>query len=53
MAARQGLALTKSRRRDERAIDFGRYWLTDRSGGWVAFGDSGADLDDIEKYLTR
>lgn len=55
MADRQGLRLVKSRRRDERAVDFGGYMLVDvQTGGAVCgFGPFGyaADLDDIEAYL--
>jgi hypothetical protein len=52
-AERQGLQLEKSRRRDPRAIDFGRYWL--RNGDAIVCGDSrtGATLDEVEQYLNR
>jgi len=56
MAQRQGLSLVKSRRRDHRAVDFGTYMLVDSARNAVAYAPSsqgfGADLDDIEKYLT-
>jgi hypothetical protein len=53
MAARQGLMLTKSRRRDPRALDFGSYWLNDPRLGATVFGDEwGASLDEVEKFLT-
>jgi hypothetical protein len=48
MAGRQGLQLLKSRRRDPRALDYGRYWLVDASGVEVATGD----VDAIEAWLT-
>ena len=48
MAARQGLQLLKSRRRDPRALDYGTYWLVDASGVEVASGD----VDAIEARLT-
>jgi hypothetical protein len=51
MAKRQGLALHKSRRRDPRAIDYGRYWLVDVRTN-VLVGPETRDLDDIERYLT-
>jgi hypothetical protein len=47
MAARQGLQLVKSRRRDPRALDYGTYWLVDASGVEVASGDA----DTIEARL--
>lgn len=50
MAARQGLTLHKSRRRDPRAVDFGAYWLTNDRNAIVA-GDR-MSIDDVERYLT-
>jgi hypothetical protein len=49
MAQRQGLQLTKSRRRDPLALDFGRYRLLDDSGAEVISGD----LATIERRLLR
>ncbi|MGV9837066.1 hypothetical protein ACWDUL_23150 [Nocardia niigatensis] len=50
-AARQGLRLVKSRRRDPRATDFERYWLYD-SRNRIAFGDKqGTTLDAVEARL--
>jgi hypothetical protein len=51
-ADRQGLTLNRSRRRDPRALDFGLYWLTDRSGQKVGNSD-GMSMDEVERYLTR
>jgi hypothetical protein len=57
-AERQGLRLVKSRRRDPRALDFGKYMLVDVQTNGVVYGlISGgsqmvADLDDIEAYLS-
>jgi hypothetical protein len=48
MADRQGLALTKSRRRDPRALDYGRYRLV-RGRSTVLDTKT---LDDVEAYLT-
>jgi hypothetical protein len=57
MAARQGLRLEKSRRRDTRAIDFNGYMLVDvRLNGVVCGGEPfpySATLDDVEAYLMR
>jgi hypothetical protein len=53
MAERQRLQLVKSRRRDPKAFDFGRYWLHDQKGKVVLGGESGVSLDDIEGWLTR
>ena len=54
-ASRQGLALSRSRRRDPHAIDFGGYMLVDAMRNTVAFGGHphafSADLDDIEGFL--
>jgi hypothetical protein len=56
VAARQGLRLVKSRRRDPQAADYGTFVLIDRNNV-VAVGSEGADapslsLDDVENYLT-
>jgi hypothetical protein len=55
MAERQGLRLVKSRRRDPRALDYGVFWLRkgDDPERVVFGGTKGADLDAIEKRLTR
>ena len=51
-AKAQGLRVTKSRRRNEQALDFGRYWLSTISGNWLVLGDSyGVGLDEVETYL--
>jgi hypothetical protein len=52
-AKRQGLVLTKSRRRDPRATDYGRYWLTDRNNRGIGSSTDGYTLDEIEQYLER
>jgi len=57
MADRQGLRLRKSRARDPRALTYDGYDLVDvRSGGvvcgWGTTGIYGADLEEIEKFLT-
>jgi hypothetical protein len=55
MAERQRLALHKSRRRDPRAYDYGRYMIVDPYNNTIVAGGSplayGLDLDDVEKYL--
>lgn len=56
-AARQGLRLVKSKRRDQDAPDFGRYWLLKgpgepHNGLAIVGGEHGADLDEIEEALT-
>ncbi len=55
-AARQGLSLTKSRRRDPRAYDYGLYWLVKVEGtGWrgrlLVSPELGLSLDEIEACL--
>ena len=50
-AERQGLRLTRSRRRDVRALDYGKYWLL-RDDEAVT-PTEGVGLDEIEAYLTR
>jgi hypothetical protein len=58
-AARQGLVLTKSRRRDPRALDYGVYWVaqaTAPGGGWrsedVISPERGMTIDEVEKFLA-
>jgi hypothetical protein len=59
MAERQALKLRKVRRRDPRAVDYGRYWIVDpyNSDGLVfpigTGGEWGATLDEVEAYLTQ
>jgi hypothetical protein len=55
-ADRQGLRLERSRRRDPRAKDYGRYWLVDLATGDVVAGASPIrrpawTLDQVEAYL--
>jgi hypothetical protein len=55
MAERQGLQLTKSRRRDPRAVDYGVYWLADAHTSLVHAGPYQGgfrDLDEVERFLT-
>ena len=55
MAKRQGLRLEKTRRRDPRALDYGKYMLVNVETNAVVFGaDSGrmdVTLDRIAAYL--
>lgn len=56
-AARQGLMLQKSRRRDPDALDYGGYQLVDPGTNALVFGELvgrffGASLDEIEDYLS-
>jgi hypothetical protein len=54
MADRQGLILHKSRRRDPRALDYGRYKLLDANTRFVkGGGDHGMTLDEVERFLTQ
>ena len=50
---RRGYRLLKSRRRDPKAIDFGKFWITDLRNHQV-YGDQwGATLDEIETWLEN
>lgn len=52
-AERQALRLVKSRRRDTRAADYGRYWLVEPNTNAIESGGQfGLSLDDVEEYLT-
>jgi len=48
MAERQGLTVRKSRRRDPRAIDYGRWWVVHPDERFVEL----TDTDALERYLT-
>jgi hypothetical protein len=50
MAARQGMELRKSRRRDPRAIDYGQYWLVDQNHR--VLGGPYDGMDAVERALT-
>lgn len=57
MAERQGLALTKTRRRDPRAVDFGTYKLVDSPLPGFAARRPGPPrgaltLDEVERWLA-
>jgi hypothetical protein len=57
MAARRGLRIAKSRTRDPRASDYGRYMLRDVNtrvivAGTTSVGQALWTLDDVEAYLT-
>ena len=55
-AARHGLILSRSRTRDTRALDYGRYWLFAADSDVAVFGAKNgrpnATLDEIEAYLN-
>lgn len=48
-AERQGLHISKSRRRDARAVDFGRYYITQAWNNALLY--EAPDLDAVEAYL--
>ena len=50
-AERQGLKLHKSRRRDQRALDYGGHWLIARNGAVKVGGEHGTTLDQVEAHL--
>ena len=54
-AERQGLRLVKSRRRDQRALGYGKFMLIDPETNTVVTGATGGlptmQLDDVEHYL--
>ncbi len=56
MADRQGLTLTKSRRRDPRALDYGKWTITSQTEpGWqvaeLVGHEHGLTLDELEAQL--
>jgi hypothetical protein len=50
MAAMQGFALHKSRRRDSRAPDYGRWYLSNPNRNAVVLEN--VDLDEVEAWLN-
>lgn len=50
MAERQRLRVTKSKRRDPMAWDYGLYWLVDANGRRVT-ADDGMDAEAVEAWL--
>lgn len=52
MAERQGLALSKSRRRDPCAYDYGGYWLVNMNTNACVGARTGMSLDAVETHLT-
>jgi hypothetical protein len=51
VAARQGLRLEKTRRRDHRALDYQHWWVL-RGDTAVYGGEWGVTLNDVERYLN-
>lgn len=49
VAERRGLAMTKTRRRDPRAVDYGHYYL---ACDGLQILDA-ASLDEVEQFLDR
>ena len=53
VAQRRGLHLTRSRRRDPKAVDYGLYWLTNPQTGELVSPGEGLAIDEIERrFLT-
>jgi hypothetical protein len=60
-AERQGFQVCKSRRRDRRALGYGRYWIADARTGDVIAGLTEPDpyavpemtLDEVEQWLSQ
>lgn len=53
---RRGYILKKSRRRDPMALDYGLYWITDKSGNVVSSNDnssSGITLDEVNEWVQN
>lgn len=47
------MKLTRSRRRDPKALDYGRYWLTSLSTSELVSPEVGLTIDEIEeRYLS-
>lgn len=54
MAERQGFKLMKSRTRDGRALDYGRWWVVDPNTNGIVAGEPGyMDIDGVERFLLE
>ena len=54
MAQRQGLRLIKSRVRDPRALDYGRWWIANPSTNSIVAGEPEfMDIGGVERYLSE
>jgi hypothetical protein len=55
MARRQRAGLHKSRRRDPRAWDYGRWWIELHDGTEIGYADgwAGLTLEQVEAWLAR
>jgi hypothetical protein len=53
MAERQGYQLTRTRRRDPRALDYGLYTLVKTDINAALYHATNVTLDEIEAFLTR
>jgi hypothetical protein len=51
LAERQGLRLTKSRRRDPQFYDFGVFWVSDPYTNSLLSSEYGMNIDEVEAYL--
>ena len=51
VAARQGMRISKSRRRDPRALDYGRYWISGENRALLT-SEYGVTLDEVEEFLS-
>ena len=53
LARRQGYALQKSRTRNERAVDFGAYFVIDPNTNALLTHEHGISLEEAEDFLRR
>jgi len=51
VAERQRLRIVKSRRRDPRAVDYGRFWVYKLGDELIFGGDTGATVSELEAFL--
>ncbi len=50
-ADRQRLRIVKSRRRDPRAVDYGKFWVYKTDDELIFGGNTGATVSELEAFL--
>jgi hypothetical protein len=52
-AERRGYRLNRSKRRDPRAYDFGKYYVTDAFTKYLLTSEQGITLDEVDGWFSQ